>query len=110
LLDAGVNSTVRTMAFDVARGTLGWPSGVDGRALRNHTVEDYDQGRDLDAIRQEFRQATQKGDRNRMLVWAGTGVGLMKDIIPAKDILAELHQQCVEHLRSAASYVQPAED
>lgn len=29
------SNTVRTMAFDYARNTLGWPEGVDGRALRN---------------------------------------------------------------------------
>lgn len=35
LLRAKNNSTVRTMAFDHARGSLDWPEGIDGRALRN---------------------------------------------------------------------------
>lgn len=35
LLAASSTSSVRTMAFDHARGTLGWPHGIDGRGLRN---------------------------------------------------------------------------
>ena len=35
LLAASSSSTARTMAFDHARSTLGWPAGVDGRGLRN---------------------------------------------------------------------------
>jgi nitronate monooxygenase len=35
LIDANSTASVRSMAFDQARGTLGWPSGVDGRGLRN---------------------------------------------------------------------------
>lgn len=35
LLAAPSALSVRTMAFDEARGTLGWPAGVDGRGLRN---------------------------------------------------------------------------
>ena len=35
LLAASSYSSVRTMAFDHARGTLGWPQGIDGRGLHN---------------------------------------------------------------------------
>ena len=35
LLAADSSLSVRTMAFDHARNTLGWPKGVDGRGLRN---------------------------------------------------------------------------
>ena len=35
LIAADSSNSVRTMAFDHARNTLGWPEGVDGRALRN---------------------------------------------------------------------------
>ena len=37
LLDAESTQSVRTMAFDYARNTLGWPKGIDGRGLRNGT-------------------------------------------------------------------------
>ncbi len=84
LLDATDSSTVRTMAFDVARGTLGWPEGVDGRALRNSTVVDHENGRDERELKELFAKAQTEGDRERMLVWAGTGVGSMNSIKPAK--------------------------
>lgn len=84
LLDASDSSTVRTMAFDVARGTLGWPEGVDGRALRNSTVVDHEIGRDERELKELFAKAQVEGDRERMLVWAGTGVGAMNSIKPAK--------------------------
>lgn len=35
LVDAESSQSVRTMAFDLARNTLSWPKGVDGRGLRN---------------------------------------------------------------------------
>ncbi|KAJ8522730.1 hypothetical protein ONZ45_g696 [Pleurotus djamor] len=105
LLDAKTSSTVRTLAFDVARGTLGWPAGVDGRGLRNLTVEDFENGRPADEIKSLFKQAQQEGNRERMLVWAGTGVGDMDSIKPAKDLVEELHNECVERIRAAASYI-----
>lgn len=35
LINASASDSVRSMAFDHARGTLGWPRGIDGRGLRN---------------------------------------------------------------------------
>jgi len=35
LVAAVSSSSVRSMAFDQVRGTLGWPSGVNGRGLHN---------------------------------------------------------------------------
>lgn len=35
LAAAKSTDSIRTMAFDQARGSLGWPSNVDGRGLRN---------------------------------------------------------------------------
>lgn len=35
LIEAESSKSVRTMAFDEARNTLGWPEDVDGRGLRN---------------------------------------------------------------------------
>lgn len=41
LVDAkdGETSTARSLRWDVARGTTGWPAGVDGRGLRDQTSE-----------------------------------------------------------------------
>jgi nitronate monooxygenase len=84
LLAASDSATVRTLAFDRARGTLEWPSGVDGRALINDTVTDDDHGVSIDEVRKKFIDGVAKGDIHRMLVWAGTGVGLMTEVKDAK--------------------------
>ena len=102
LADADSSSTVRTMSFDYARNTLGWPDGVDGRGLRNcssrvrtktpriiltsnsGTVDEFEGGGAFKVIRQKFEKGVREDDPRRMLVWAGTGVGLMTEIKSAK--------------------------
>ena len=84
LVAAKSESTIRTMAFDRARGTQEWPAGVDGRALYNNTVKDLDEGADIDVVREKFKKGVSEGDPDRMLVWAGTGVGLISDIKDAR--------------------------
>jgi len=84
LVAADANSTVRTMAFDRARGTLDWPEGVNGRAIYNKTVEDMDDGVDVEIVRENFNKAIQIGDADRMLTWAGTGVELVTEIQTAQ--------------------------
>jgi nitronate monooxygenase len=41
LLAASSSASVRTMAFDYARGTMGWPCGIDGRGLHNGPCSVY---------------------------------------------------------------------
>ena len=105
LAAADSSQSVRTMAFDHARNTLGWPEGVDGRGLRNGmasfcdsyhmwylanplcylaTVDDFERGEDLTSLREKFVQGTRAADPSRMLVWAGSSVGLTSKIMPAK--------------------------
>jgi nitronate monooxygenase len=88
LVAANANSTVRTMAFDCARGTLDWPKGIDGRAIYNRTVKDIDDGVNIEIVRENFKKATRDGDTDQILAWAGTGVGLVTKIQPAQVSLA----------------------
>ena len=83
LLKATAASTIRTTAFDALRGTIGWPEGIDGRALRNETIKRLEEGSTIEEVRPEFEKATREGDASGMLVWSGTGVGLMHQIKPA---------------------------
>ena len=48
------------------------------------TVEEFGRGEAMDVIRHKFEEGVRKDDPERMLVWAGSGVGLMKEIKPAK--------------------------
>ncbi|KAI6044202.1 2-nitropropane dioxygenase [Pisolithus marmoratus] len=98
LVAAKSGSTVRTMAFDRARGTLEWPVGIDGRALYNSTVKELEEGVDIHTVKEKFKKGVQDGDPDRMLVWAGTGVGLISGISNAKDVVQELHDAAVQRL------------
>jgi len=103
LLTAHATSTVRTTAFDVARGTLGWPAGVNGRALHNQTVKNVEDGMRVADVKRQFEKATREGDADGMLVFAGTGVGLVDKVKPTGDIVRELHEEMVERLQAAYS-------
>ncbi|KAH8832574.1 2-nitropropane dioxygenase [Flagelloscypha sp. PMI_526] len=92
LLEAKSEEAVRTMAFDHARGTVGWPEGVDGRG--NHTD-----------LQLRFAAGVKVEDPKRMLVWSGTGVGHMKQVLPAADVLQELATECMERLKAAAGLI-----
>jgi nitronate monooxygenase len=75
ICEAKAEDTVRSLAFDLARGTTDWPKDIDGRGLRNKSVEDYDTGVDAQRLRAAYDQALATKDFNRLEVWAGTGVG-----------------------------------
>lgn len=102
LIAARTASSVRTIAFDQARNTLGWPSGIDGRGLRNSTVVDFENGVDISELRRNYAEGAKVDDPDRIVVWAGTGVGLMNKVQPAREIVEELHNECLTHLRAAA--------
>ncbi|KAG5653329.1 hypothetical protein H0H81_001069 [Sphagnurus paluster] len=126
LTSAGTGSSVRTMAFDHARNTLGWPRGIDGRGLRNSTVVDFENGVDIADLRRKYADGVKVDDPDRIVIWAGAGVGLMNKIQPAKvrpprtvftiefmygmstfqEIVEEIHGECVTHIQSVASMLQ----
>lgn len=110
LLSAGPASTKRTMAFDEARGTLGWPQGVDGRGIVNDTVHDFEHnvGGDGDARRQAYKEAEKAGDTRRIVTWAGTGVGLVDEIKPTEDVIYEISSEAVDVLRRLSGFIDGA--
>ena len=75
LCEAKAGDTVRSLAFDLARGTTSWPNDIDARGLGNKSVEDYGAGVDTQRLRAAYDQALATKDLNRLEVWAGTGVG-----------------------------------
>ena len=47
------------------------------------TTRRLEGGEMLDAVRADLEKATREGDPDGVLVWAGTGVGLVNEIKPA---------------------------
>lgn len=47
-------------------------------------MDDFEKGVDMETLRARYEEGTRKGDVDRIVVWAGAGVGLMNEIKPAK--------------------------
>jgi nitronate monooxygenase len=105
ILLESTGETLRTMAFDEARGTTGWPKGVDGRGVFNQTVVDYDAGHDEESRRKRYEQAAKEQDSDRIVTWSGTGVGNMNDIIDAADLTQKLTAEAKEAIESLRSVI-----
>jgi nitronate monooxygenase len=83
LLKAGLNATVRTLAFDEVGHTNGWPAKHNGRAISNKIMEDAATGLSLEERIARFEESATAGENSRLIVWAGVGVGLTSEIKPA---------------------------
>jgi nitronate monooxygenase len=112
--DGGINTT-RTTLYDRLRGTSGWPDGYDARGVINKSLRDSEIGMDFEENQRLYAEAMQLGDggwgmeEGRMTTYAGTGVGLVKRIMPAgqivKDTLEEVKNLILqerERMRAAA--------
>ncbi|GAA5997469.1 nitronate monooxygenase [Rhodotorula paludigena] len=73
------DDTGRGLAWDLARGTNGWPAGVDGRAVRNLTSEGDKAAGDLRAETERYARAMKEGDVERVVTWAGALPSLTSD-------------------------------
>ena len=107
--DGGV-STARTSVYDNLRGTTGWPSHYNGRGILNQSFWDYVKGMGDDENKKLYEEAIKQGDAGwgdagRMTTYAGTGVGLIREIKPAAEIVEEVREDAKRHLKAAASRV-----
>jgi nitronate monooxygenase len=107
---AGGDDTLRTRVFDIGRA-IDWPEEYTGRALANDFSGRW-HGREsalrdnLEAERTRYFAAAGKGDTGTMVVWAGEGLDLIKDVEPAAKILERLVTEAEAALaRASASRV-----
>ncbi len=92
--DGGLN-TVRSNVYDTLRGTAGWPAHYSARGIINQSYLDAREGGVTDENKKLYVEALKKGDRGwgeqgRLTAYAGTGVGLIKAIKSAREILDEV--------------------
>ncbi|GFF25309.1 nitronate monooxygenase [Aspergillus udagawae] len=94
-VDGGV-STVRSRVFDEIWGSSPWPELYDGRSLRNATYADVAAGIPMQEVVRRFylrlmeRQDKEFDVKEAGSVWAGTGVGLVKQIEDVATIICQL--------------------
>ncbi|KAJ5200538.1 Aldolase-type TIM barrel [Penicillium cf. griseofulvum] len=94
--DGGI-STARTKIYDKVRDIHGWPEGYDGRGLINKTFLDHLGGLSEVKNRELYREELSKGNKGygpngRLTTYAGTGVGLIREVMPAGDIVKSLRE------------------
>lgn len=100
--DGGV-STVRSKVYDSLRGTTGWPDHYGGRGIVNESFMDAKNGEVTDSNRRSYEEALKMGDQGwgksgRLTAYAGTGVGLVTKVMPAREIIEEIRRD-VESVR-----------
>ena len=112
LADGGA-STTRSTLCDRLKETKGWPAWYDGRAAVNRGHEDEEAGMcDEDNVAR-YKEEAAKGDESwgphgRMVTYAGTGVGMIRDVKAAADIVEEVRAQSrIVLQRTSAEYAWP---
>lgn len=101
----GGRATVRDKVFDDLnpKGNM-WPVAYDGRAVRNLSWADKDRGVKIEENREAQAKAKEDGDEaqdaknSRVSLWAGTGVGLVREVKGAAEIVEEVRAQAKELL------------
>ncbi|KAI0156705.1 FMN-dependent 2-nitropropane dioxygenase [Hypoxylon sp. FL1284] len=101
--DGGAN-TVKSQLHDHIQGNRSWPDMYDGRAVVTPSHHDHAAGVPLDENTRRFNAAKEGGDLSRMVTWSGTGVGLIKEELPAAEITRRVRDgalKAMEGLRSS---------
>ena len=96
----GGRSTVRTTVYDTLRGTE-WPRQYNGRGIINQSYLDAQNGMITDENKRLYEESLQKGDGGwgdggRVCAYAGCGVGLVKEVKYAKEIMDEVRRDASE--------------
>ncbi|KAL4811551.1 hypothetical protein BDV18DRAFT_129591 [Aspergillus unguis] len=102
--DGGV-CTARSTVYDRVRGILSWPAQYDGRGVINQSyIDAKERGMGDEENRALYEQELKKGDAGwgpsaRLTTYAGTGVGLVRETLPAAEIVANVIQETKNTLR-----------
>lgn len=106
--DDGAESTVRSKLFDNLRGPNMWPTAYDGRSIVMESYEAHVSGTDIEEIRELHNEAAKEDHggfgvrgKGRAAMWAGTGVGLVKKVQPAGEIVEEVRSAALKAIESA---------
>lgn len=104
--DGGV-TTARTKVYDRLRGTTLWPERYNGRGVLNQSYHDHEKGVAFEENKRMYDEAMKVGDAGwglagRITTYAGTGVGLVKQVMGAAEIVREVQSQARAVLKNVA--------
>lgn len=101
-------STVRSTVYDRVRGILGWPERYNGRGVINQSyVDAVENGLSDEENTRLYNEETKKGDdgwgpSGRMTTYAGTGVGLVRETLPAAAIVENSRNEAERVMKNMA--------
>ncbi|KAK4665554.1 hypothetical protein QC763_402575 [Podospora pseudopauciseta] len=95
----GASSTFKHTVMDDIQGTTIWPKIYDGRAIVGGSVEDHLNGVPVEDNIRLFKEAAEKGETDRTITWAGSGVGLVSKIQPAGEIVKEVREEALQRIK-----------
>ena len=98
----GGRSTVRTSVYDTLSGTE-WPYQYNGRGIISQSYLGAQNGMLTDENKRLYQEALQTGDlgrgqSGRVAAYAGSGVGLVKGVKYAREIIDKVGQDISEVL------------
>jgi nitronate monooxygenase len=107
----GGQVTTRSKLFDQLRGPNIWPEVYDGRSLMIKSHKEYVEGASLEEIQKKHNEALEAegmgwktGLEGRAAIWAGTGVGLAKEVEGASAIVQKVRDDARRRLTQAAKF------
>lgn len=96
----GGQVTARSTLFDMLSGPSIWPQGYDGRSLTVRSYREFGEGVGIEEVRSRYKEAVGEGDRGfktglegRAAIWAGTGVGLVREVRGAGEIVGCVREE-----------------
>lgn len=102
-------STVRSTVYDRVRGIRGWPERYNGRGVINQSyVDAVENGLSDEDNTRLYNEEIKKGDdgwgpEGRMTTYAGTGVGLVRETLPAGVIIDNARNEAELVMKSMVS-------
>ncbi len=112
IIDAsdGGQATVRTQLYNHLRGTTNWPKPFDARGLINQSWRDHETGMSFEqnkALHDETLKigGNRWGSSGRVATYAGTGIGLIKRVESANDLVIGARHEAAVQLESTMRFL-----
>jgi nitronate monooxygenase len=110
VLRAKETETVHTHVFDIVQG-VAWPDEYPGRALVNDFTarwhgREHELHAELPAAQAVFEDARKRDDYTTAYIYAGQSVGLVREVVPAGELVARLMMEAEAALRQAQGLVE----
>jgi nitronate monooxygenase len=107
---ANGDSTLRSIVFDITRRNV-WPSPFTGRCMRNQHLDawygrEVELLRDLDAVSAKYAAARSEANFDIAAVIAGESVGLIREILTAREVVETMVRDAAALIKRGASHVE----